>query len=212
RCAGIPPSGSPRIACFAQIAEVAPAPGGAIVRGAALIEAGVPAARSAAIVAANAVLWIACAVFAAALVVNGPGWATTTALAAGAAGMALSTLWIARIGSVRIALLSVLLRVVGLPIAAFRMALAFAALSAPIPAMDGFVFAFASIAGSAASIAPAGLGVSEALAALLAPLTEAAPAAAFLAVALNRLVGFAVAGLACGLFALRPSGGEPRDG
>ncbi|MEL7465930.1 MAG: hypothetical protein AAFN79_17800 [Pseudomonadota bacterium] len=210
--AAIPLAKCLRIACFAQLAEVAPAPGGAIVRGAALIERGVAPSRAAAIVTANAILWIACAVFAAGLTARGaPPWAVMGALGLGAAGMAVSTLWIARIGSIRIASLSVVLRVVGLPVAALRMIIAFAAISVPIPAAEGFVFAFASIAGSAASIAPAGLGVSEGLAALLATMTAAAPAAAFLAVALNRIVGLIVAALASAVYALIPPG-EARDG
>ena len=71
--------------------------------------------------------------------------------------------------------------------------------------------AFATIAGSAAAIAPAGLGVSEILSAALAPIVSVGPATAFLAVALNRIIGLSVTALsvlATGGFTKAKAGGK----
>ncbi|WP_305987510.1 hypothetical protein [Roseibium sp. MMSF_3544] len=190
RAAGVPmPFGkSFRVSCIAQTAEILPLPGGAMVRGAALVNEGATVARSTGIVLANALLWISCAAFAAGLSIpsNGPiGWL----FAAGGFVMAtLSVSWLTYVSGPRIAFLSLALRFAGLGLMAVRMFFAFAVLSLPVAFVESFVFSFAIIAGSASSIAPGGLGISESIAALMATTTQTLPAAAFVAVALNRIV------------------------
>ena len=79
-------------------------------------------------------------------------------------------------------------RLSGLALIALRLYLAFGVLSVAVPFAQTMPFVLATIAGSAAAIAPAGLGISEALAALAATAMAVSPAAAFLAVGLDRIV------------------------
>ena len=187
---------SMKIAAFAQSAEVLPLPGGAIVRTAALMREGASTSHSASQVLASGIMWIACAATAAGASVSELGWPAWILSAAGIAGILGAMGWITYFAGMKIAVLSFLLRTVGIPLAASRLYFSFAALNLAVGLRDTFLFSFASIAGSASSIAPAGLGISEGFAALLATMIAIAPAAAFLAVGLDRFVGFAASALA----------------
>jgi len=57
------------------------------------------------------------------------------------------------------------------------------------------IFTAAGTIGNAATIVPAGLGITEGIASALALLMGVSPAAAFLVVAVNRLIGLCVAGI-----------------
>lgn len=60
--------------------------------------------------------------------------------------------------------------------------------------LQASVLAVSGVAGTLVGIVPAGLGVSEGVGALLAPLAGLEPEAGFMAVALNRIVGWCVIG------------------
>lgn len=191
-----------RVASFAQLAEVLPLPGGAIVRTAALVKGGATTTHSAGHVFANALIWIACAAIAAGLSLLSLGWVPAL-LALGGLVVAIgATGWLAWHAGPAIAALSLALRILGLLLVAVRLHFAFAALQLTVGFDETLVFAFASIAGSASSIAPAGLGISEGFAAILSQATSTVPAAAFIAVGLNRLISLLMAALASGIFAL----------
>jgi hypothetical protein len=181
-----------KVSVFAQIADLLPIPGGAIVRTAALIRAGGSTGRSAELVVAFSLLWIACAAAAAGLALAEHGL-PAHALAATAAMSALAICgWLAARYGATIAATAAALRLLGVALVATRLMLAFAVIGTALPWLDSATFAFATILGSAASLIPAGLGVGEALSALAAGPAGIAPAAAFLAAALSRLLGFAV--------------------
>lgn len=188
-----------RISALAQVAELLPLPGAAIVRGVALVRSGASKTRSAGLVLAFALLWIACSMVAAGLGLWRFGLPAQLFAGAGALATLAVTAWLTVMADWRIAAQALLLRVFGIGLIAARLALAFAIIDFAIAFTDCFAFAFASIAGSAASIAPAGLGISESLAALLAEATLAAPAAGFAAVALDRLTNLAVTVLVAAL-------------
>lgn len=175
----------------AQIAEALPLPGGAIVRTATLVNAGVPAARSAALVVGTAFLWIALAALAAGaiLVPRAPlaGWGL---LCGGAAVAAAALAHVARLGGPANAALTLLQRVMGLGLAAVRLWLSFAVIGAAAGLFDTFPYVLAAIAGSASSVVPGGLGISEALGALMASAVHDSAQSAFLAVAVNRITQF----------------------
>lgn len=178
-----------RISVFAQVAELLPIPGGALVRTAALKRAGTTTAKGAELVITFAVLWIACGGIGAGLALGHIGWPAHL-LAGGSACVALAIAgWLAWRHGLRVALAATGLRLSGVALVAWRLALAFAAIGTALPLLDSAAFAFAAILGSAASIVPAGLGISEALSALLARPGGVDPAAAFLAAALSRLLG-----------------------
>lgn len=203
-----------KVSVFAQVAEILPIPGGAIVRTAALVRAGSPAVRSAELVIAFSLLWIACGAAGAGLALAKLGWPALALAAGGAVGALTICGWLgARFGAF-VAIAAVVLRGAGVALVAARLMLAFAVIGVTLPWLDSATFAFATILGSAAALIPAGLGVSEGLSALIAGPAGVAPAAAFLAAALSRLLGFAVNSLlAVGYgFAARAARAEPAHG
>ncbi|MEM6475789.1 MAG: hypothetical protein AAF687_06450 [Pseudomonadota bacterium] len=196
-----------QITCVAQFAEFLPIPGGALVRGGALMQRGTGAVDSAAHVTVNALLWVACAALVGGLSL---GLGNPVALAiflGGSLGIAGCTAWLTRKAGVGIALAALAMRFVGLVFAGARLFAAFAAIGVTLAVLDLYPFVFATILGSAAAIAPGGLGISEVAAAALATLSTIPPEAAFLAVALNRLIGFAASGVAAGILAVFSSNG-----
>jgi len=194
------------LASWATVAEVLPLPGGAMVRAAALMAAGTALGRSSVLVLVNAVLWISLAALGCGAVLLGHGLHAAGALAlAGAAGSAITITWLMRCAGPAVAMQTVAHRLAGMTLIAVRLHFAFAVLGVAVPLADTLPFALSNIAGSAASIAPAGLGIGEALAAAAAGTVNVAPGAAFLAVGLDRLVCLAASGLYA-LFAPRRSG------
>jgi hypothetical protein len=180
-----------RANAIAQISELLPIPGGAIVRTGALVAGGAAVGRSALLVTAGALLWIAVAASAAGTIL----WSMLAQDAylwmAGASLLAAVGLvaYLARLCSPKLAGLLLVHRLAGCLVIAARLDFAFWAVGKPLPATTAFVFALATIAGSAASIAPAGLGISELFGAALASVIHVDPFAAFIAIALNRLLG-----------------------
>lgn len=191
-----------KVTVYAQIAELLPVPGGIAVRAAALMKASGKGWQSVELVLAFSILWVACASVGAGIALGSNHW-IGFALAAGGLIISLGVCaWIAiRFGG-RIALAALGLRLMGLILTALRLATSFSIIGLSLPFLASFTFAFSTIAGSAASIAPGGLGIGESLSALLAGPSGVAPAAAFLAVALSRLSGVAVNLLLVGLFML----------
>jgi hypothetical protein len=184
------------IACHATLAEALPVPGGAIVRSGALMAHGVGMVRSVALVTANAILWIALSALGAGIAIL--PYAELAALAlivAGGAGLAATLGWLVWKAGYEVALYSLAHRVAGVILLTLRLFLAFQAIGVALPFIKAFPVTLATIAGSAASITPAGLGVSEVLAALIAGAVQLAPAAAVVAVGLDRLVVLVVCGL-----------------
>lgn len=187
---------SVRLSAAALLSEILPLPGGAMVRTAALVNAGGKVKKSAILVVATAVLWIALAALLTALLAmaeNGSYglWLLIGGLTAGVPAL----VWIQKQAGLVTTFLIFMHRVTGLAIMVVRLTLAFAVIQVAVAPDAAALFAFASIAGTAAAIAPAGLGVSEALAAFSASLVSVKPAAAFLAVALNFIIGFTATGL-----------------
>lgn len=181
------------IVAHANVAELLPLPGGAMVRGAALVDAGASAGLAAKLVFLTALLTLGLtvAVSSVALVVLDHalwGWLTLASLI----GVGI-TLWVlARHAEPRLLVGMVGLRLLSLAVTAARLVLAFGALGQAISYVEGALYAVAPTMGAAVGIFPAGLGLNEAIAAGLATLIASSPATAFLAVALNRLLGLAV--------------------
>lgn len=193
-----------RASARAQMAEALPLPGGAIVRAAALVGAGASAGQSAALVIGTALLWIALAAMAAGVILlsSAPlaGWALLSIGALVAAG---ALAHVARLGGIANAGWTLTHRLLGLGLAALRLWLAFAVVKAALPLAATFPYVLAAIAGSASSLVPGGLGVSEALGALMARAVQASPESAFLALAVNRVTQFLGTAILAPLLELR---------
>lgn len=191
-----------KISCVAAFAEFLPIPGGALVRGGAMMREGSGAVDAGLHVTVNALLWIACSAIAAALVLGLDQPVAVGIGLAGVFGVLACTSWLAIKAGWLIAGAALAMRLVGLVIAGARIFTAFLAISVAVGFFDIYPFVFAAILGSAASLAPGGLGISEIVAASIATLSAVPPEAAFIAVGLNRIIGFAVSGIATGVIAL----------
>jgi len=184
-----------KVSCVASFAEFLPIPGGAMVRGGAMMQQGSGATDAAAHVMINALLWVACAAIAAAAAIGLDNPASWPIGLAGLTGVILCTLWLWNKAGAAIALLAIVMRVIGLAIAGARILAAFLAIGIAASFFEIYPFVFAAILGSAASIAPGGLGISEILAATIATLSTISSQAAFIAVALNRVIGLVISGV-----------------
>lgn len=184
------------LSTYANLAEALPLPGGAIVRTGALVASGAGLKTSSILVVLSAVLWIAIACLGCGFALFGHGHPAALPLSViGFCGSGLATGWLVARAGWRNALLTLGHRVAGMIFVGARLHLAFLVLGQALPMADALPFALANVAGSAASIAPAGLGISELLAAGVASTVAVAPAAAFLAVGIDRLVALASSGL-----------------
>lgn len=186
---------------YAAFAETLPLPGGAMVRGAALMGSGASLGQAAGIVTLTAVLTLALLIAlsagALALLGTSEAWAVL-ALALAALAVTLGLIW-QRAGTVLS--LSVLgIRVVTAAIGAVSIYTALAALGQPAGLLEAVLLTVSASLGAAVAIVPAGVGISESIAAGLAALTTVAPEAAFLAVALHRALGLIASLCIIGLF------------
>ncbi len=201
--ASIPLGRASMISSYATLVEALPVPGGAIVRTGALIKAGARLGSSSLLVILTAILWISLAALGCGLAflyhATLAAWAL---IAGGTTGSGLVTFWLIGQAGWLVAVQTLAHRLAGMALIATRLHFAFLALGIAIPLEATLPFALANIAGTAASVAPSGLGISEALAALVAKVVDVAPASAFLAVAIDRLLCL----LASGLFSLATAG------
>ena len=181
-----------RVSVYAQAAELLPIPGGTIVRAAALMRCGGGGMKSTGIVLAFALLWIAFAALGGGWALLGFGHVGQSLFAGGMIVVIAINFWIGRSYGWKIAFVASGLRLVGLALVAVRMVIAFAVLGLALQWAGAFGFAFGVILGGAASIVPAGLGIGESISALVAVPLAIDPAAAFLAVAIGRLIGLGV--------------------
>lgn len=202
-----------KTSAISQFAAILPLPGGALVRGGAMMARGSTMRGAASHVTINALLWIACAAIAAGIsliAISNSLHPASIAIAAGGAIAAASCMaWLVKVSSLPVALSVFALRIIGVALSALRLTCAFYTIGVAINYWQAFPFAFASILGTASSIAPAGLGISEALAAAIAILSGITSAAAFLAVGLNRIIGIAVSGILTGIISLIASDQMP---
>ncbi|MFC2966797.1 hypothetical protein [Acidimangrovimonas pyrenivorans] len=204
-----------RLTIFASAANMLPLPGAAMVRLAGLSAAGGSLKSGGAVTLMIALMWLGVA-FAASglfLLAPAPGFGAP-ALALGLGLTALALVWARRVsggwaGGLGIAAVKLAL----VAVSVLRIKLCLAALGVPASLPQVSVFAVAGVLGSAISVVPAGLGVREAVSAALAPIVRLPAGAAFLATALDRLLGMAVMLMLAGLLVLRealPSRGAVR--
>jgi len=198
---------------MASAANMLPLPGAAMVRVAGLSGLGASVREGGSVTVALALLWVgvATAMTGAFLVAVGPAVAAIV-IAGGLTATFVSMRMLVRTsGEVRLALAALVIRCAMVLVAVLRLLLCFQMLGLEASLGQIMVFAVSGVAGSAVSIVPAGLGVRELVSSAMAPLAGIAPAAAFLATALDRLVElFVLLALAVPL-ALLGRNGPPRS-
>lgn len=192
----IPVGKATTLSAYAYLAELLPLPGGAIVRTGALMNAGGGLRRSSALVLLTAILWVSLAMVGAGLTLFSVSLPLALPLMLVGTTFVLAIYaWLWTTASAAIATQTLAHRIMGILLVALRLQFAFASLHTPIHFLDAMPFTLAILLGSASSIAPAGLGVSESLAALAATTSAYPPETAFLAVGIDRL--FNLVGCVC---------------
>ena len=189
-------SASLKAVSYSSFAEILPIPGGALVRGAALMRSGADLRSTTYVITLTSILTLTLlgSLSSGALLMMG----TTQAWPVLALTI-LATLFIlvsiAKRVSIAVTAAVVGARLATAAVGALSIYFALAAIAAPSGALEATLLTVSGSLGTAVSIVPAGLGISEAIAAGLATLTDIRPEAAFLAVALHRALGL-VASLA----------------
>jgi hypothetical protein len=179
-----------RFVAFATFAEILPLPGGALVRGAALMRSGASLGGATSIVTLTAILSLALlvAMSAAALIGLGTPEALPV-LGLALVGLLASFAVIARRAGFALSLAILAIRLFTAAAGAVSIYLALVTLAQPAGILEAALLTVSATLGSAVMVIPAGIGISEGIAAGLATLTNVAPEAAFLAVAIHRALG-----------------------
>lgn len=209
-----------RTTLLATAANLLPLPGGPLVRLQALRQSGVAGGRATQVTLAAGISWIAVAagVAAAGALVAGAAWGVVAPLAAltlvsggGAYALLSSAADRARVPFGRIAAALVAVELLSVAAAALRLWLVLEAVGAPGGVPAAAVLALAGVLGTVVGVVPAGLGVREALSALLAVAVALPAATGFLISVVDRVVGLAVVAPVAMLLGLRRSGPAARD-
>jgi hypothetical protein len=186
-----------RTVLVATAANLLPLPAGAVVRIQAMREEGVGGGRATSINVIGAGAWIATGLLVAALAAVGsaPTVAVVLTLGAGLAGVGLAVALVARTATVPTARASTLLvgiEAVTVVIHGLRLVVVLLALGLDVTVRQGLTLGAATPLAAAAGVFPSGIGLAEALTALIAPLVALPAAAGFAATAFGRVVGLLV--------------------
>jgi hypothetical protein len=209
-----------RVVVLATAANVLPIPGAALVRIQALRTRGATAAAATGINLAGAGAWIGTGLIAAGVALLGVGgWRAVLALVVGIVACVVAgivTVRVARPGRWRRSFAMLLVvELLATVVHGVRLLAVLAALQVSLGLVESLVIAVSAPLSAAAGIFPSGIGLAEALAALLGPLVGVAAAAALTATALNRVIGLVVTAPLALLFGGRtndPSTSAASDG
>ncbi len=184
---------------MATIANLLPVPASILIRGGALVSSGANMAQAGRIIVAAAAMWLVMAL-------GISGFFLTTGWIAGII-MLLSVIlvfviffWIAQRSSIGTAVSFIGVRAIMLLVLIARLYFCFIAINAAIAFEEAAIYSVAGIAGTAVAIVPAGLGIAEGFGAVIAEAAGSDPAAAFLALGLNRILGLLGSGLVAAFF------------
>ena len=167
------------------VGELSPAPGVMAAHAGAMLGSGVGVSATAIYMAGRAAFFIGGAICVAALTLGAvPGW-----IAGGSGAVALGGFAaLVRVCGGTQALVVVGQRALTLALQTGRIYVIFQVIGQGIALSSAPLFVASGMVGSIVFFVPAGLGASEALAALVAPLADVVPAAGFAAMALSRLM------------------------
>lgn len=182
-----------QVVAAANVAELLPLPGGALVRGAALVKVGARVGEAARLILLTALLMLGMTLALSGLALGALTDAIWYWLAAAAlAAVFVVLVLLSRHAARRHLMAMIAIRLATLALTVLRLVVASATLGSDFGWIEAALYSAAPTVGAAVGIVPAGLGVNEAIAAGLASLVAGSSATAFLAVALNRALGLAV--------------------
>lgn len=173
---------------MATIANLLPIPASIIIRGGALVSSGARIAQAGRILVAAAAMWLVMAIGISGFFLTTSWIAGIITLASAVLIVAIS-LWISNRSSVETAFSFIGVRAIMLVVLIIRLYFCFIAINSAIALEEAAIYSVAGIAGTAVAIVPAGLGIAEGFGALIAEAAGSDPAAAFLALGLNRILG-----------------------
>ncbi len=182
------------LSILGSAANMLPIPGAAMVRISALSAGGARLRVSGSVTFAIALIWAGVA-----FLLAGTALASSASLAApafqilGLSSLLSAAVWIRKLGSTwqTIALLTLVkIGLVGISVVRIQLCLLAIGTNASLEQVT--VFAVSALLGSAVSIVPAGLGIRELASAALAPLVGIDAPVAFVATALDRIIGLVV--------------------
>lgn len=185
---------SVRVSVLSSAANMLPVPGGALVRVAAMRQAGAAVRYGAIATILVALLWLGLAFVGSGIgvrTVSVPLAAVFGVIGTGLVMMSSIAVYMMS-GSWPTVVIIILIKTGIVVVDVCRMRWALAALDVDLSIGTAFTFAVSGVAGAAVSVVPAGLGVTEAVAALLAPFSTISPSTAFLAATLNRMAALAL--------------------
>lgn len=192
---------------MATIANLLPIPASILIRGGALVSSGAKVGQAGQIIVAAAAMWLVMAIGISGFFLTDGGFAgIITFLSAILVG--LISRWIAKKSNPGTAVAFVAVRAIMLLLLVARLYFCFIAINVAIAFEEAAIYSVAGIAGTAVAIVPAGLGIAEGFGALIAEAAGSDPAAAFLALGLNRILGLLGSGLVAGFYwlkAVRPT-------
>lgn len=200
------------ITILVSAANLLPLPGGAIVRVVALKTGGTHYGKGTTATLLAALIWVGVSLLYAGLWIatHLPGTLSYLFIAGGAGALLVSAATAVQQGYALQATLGlVLVRLALVLLDAARLYLCLLALGIDATFAQASAFAVSGAAGSAVSIVPGGLGIREAVTAVLAPVMGLAAAVGFLAAALNRLIGMPMLVPLALWFSLRGERPEP---
>ncbi|MEO2048072.1 MAG: hypothetical protein ABGX16_16070 [Pirellulales bacterium] len=191
------------VTSFGHLSNLLPIPGSMIVRGGALVTRGATMKQSATGITLAGLLWIGMAglLSGLSLAIQGEslGWIMIILCSV----VLLIAIWgLALQGNPRLVAAFLLQRTAMLITMVLRFWLGFRAVNASASLIECATFVVAGVFGVIVAIVPAGLAVSEGIAAALASLTVLSPATTFIVVALNRIVGLFSNGIIFTIFIL----------
>ncbi len=186
----------------ATIANLLPVPAGMLIRGSALVSSGAKVGQAGAIILVAAIMWLVMAIGISGFFLT-DGWTAGTIAATSSVATVIISNWIANRSSIGTSISFVGVRAAMLAILIVRLYFCFLAINAAIAFEEAAIYAVAGIAGTAVTIVPAGLGIAEGFGAMLAEAIGSAPAAAFLALGLNRILGLLGSGVIATFFWLK---------
>lgn len=200
----VSPTGTPmgwptalRTVLVATAANLLPLPAGAVVRIQAMRTQRVGTAQATAVNVAGAGAWVSAGllVAAAAAATSAPLPAVLAALAVGLTGTGIAVVWVTRLATIprgRAAAGLVGIEAATAVIHGVRLWVVLLALGLEVSPAQGLALGAATPLAAAAGVFPSGIGLAEALTALIAPLVALPAAAGFAATALGRVIGLLV--------------------
>lgn len=189
------------VTVFSSAANMLPLPGGVLTKLAAMKAHGIGFGTGWATIVVTFTLW-GCLAFlysAGALFFIGRATLGTGFLAISVALLMLCMIAAGKLERRKLLAPIALLRLLSLPLDAVRFIFATSGLGASVSFGQASIFAVASFTSSAVVIVPSGLGIGEAVVALLSPLVSLEPALGFLVASVSRLVWLAGLALTAGL-------------